>query len=162
MNQHQHQAATILEAQAGRALWHLGALLIFKALGAETNEQFWALEGLADQQMAVPLHVHSRDDECFYVVDGAITVRCGDQRFEAGPGSLVFLPRGIPHEWDVIGGDLATVLIITVPAGLDDFLRDYHAAGAQPNDVKDQIAAKYGITFLRDGQAAQIEQGASQ
>jgi mannose-6-phosphate isomerase-like protein (cupin superfamily) len=109
-----------------------------------------------------PLHVHSRDDECFYVVDGAIAVRCGDERFEAGPGSLVFLPRGIPHEWDVIGGDLATVLIITVPAGLDDFLREYHAAGAQPNDIKDQIAAKYGITFLHTEQAAQIGQGANQ
>jgi mannose-6-phosphate isomerase-like protein (cupin superfamily) len=108
-----------------------------------------------------PLHVHSRDDECFYVVDGAISVRCGQQRFEAGAGSFVFLPRGIPHQWDVLGG-LATVLIITVPAGLDDFLREYHAAGAQPEDVKAQIAAKYGVKFLRDQEAAQIEQGANQ
>ena len=97
-----------------------------------------------------PLHVHSRDDECFYVVDGTITVRCGDDRFEAGPRAFVFLPRGIPHDWDVVGTGLATVLIITVPAGLDDFLREYHTAGAQPDEVKAQIAAKYGITFLRD------------
>jgi mannose-6-phosphate isomerase-like protein (cupin superfamily) len=104
-----------------------------------------------------PLHVHSRDDECFYVVDGAITVRCGDQRFEAGPRSFVFLPRGIPHEWDVIGG-VATVLIINLPAGLDEFLHEYHAAGAQPDDVKTQIASKYGITFLRDqGQVVAAE-----
>jgi len=101
-----------------------------------------------------PLHVHSHDDECFYVVEGTITVRCGDERFEAGPGAFVFLPRGIPHEWDVVGTGVATVLIIAAPAGLDDFLREYHAAGAQPDDIRAQVAAKYGITFLRDsGQA---------
>jgi hypothetical protein len=50
--------------------------------------------------------------------------------------AFVFLPRGIPHEWDVIGTGVATVLIITVPAGLDDFLREYHEAKAQPDDVK--------------------------
>jgi len=104
-----------------------------------------------------PLHVHSHDDECFYVLDGTITVRCGDQRFEAGPRAFVFLPRGIPHEWDVVGTGVATVLIIAVPAGLDAFLHTYHAAGAQPADIKAQIAAKYGITFLRDsGQPNEI------
>jgi mannose-6-phosphate isomerase-like protein (cupin superfamily) len=101
-----------------------------------------------------PLHVHSRDDECFYVVDGTITVRCGDERFEAGPRAFVFLPRGIPHEWDVVGTGTATVLIITVPAGLDAFLHEYHAASAEPADVKAQIAANYGITFLRDASPA--------
>jgi quercetin dioxygenase-like cupin family protein len=96
------------------------------------------------------MHVHSRDDKFFYVMDGAITVRCGEELFEAGPRSFVFLPRGVPHEWDVIGEGVATVLILTVPAGLEEFLHEYHAAASTPNDVKDRIAAKYGITFLRD------------
>jgi mannose-6-phosphate isomerase-like protein (cupin superfamily) len=97
-----------------------------------------------------PMHVHSRDDECFYVLEGSITVRCGEQQFEAGPRSFVFLPRGIRHAWDVIGDEPATLLILTMPAGLDEFLREYHAAGSAPNDVKDRIAAKYGITWVRD------------
>src|SRR5437588_871819 len=76
-----------------------------------------------------PLHVHSRDDECFYVLEGTLTVRCGDEQFEAGPRSFVFLPRGIPHSWDVAGEE-ATLLMITVPAGLDEFLHEFHAAGS--------------------------------
>jgi hypothetical protein len=44
----------------------------------------------------------------------------------------------------------STVLIIAVPAGRDYFLHEYHTASAQPADVKAQIAAKYGITFLSD------------
>lgn len=97
-----------------------------------------------------PLHVHTREDECLYVVDGTITVRCGGERWEAGPRSFVFLPRGIPHEWDVVG-DVATVLMITVPAGLDDFLREFHAADGP---TRDEVAARYGITFLREPPAS--------
>jgi mannose-6-phosphate isomerase-like protein (cupin superfamily) len=96
-----------------------------------------------------PMHVHSREDEFFYVVEGSISVRCGEDVYEAGPRSFVFLPRGIAHDWDVIGDGIATVLIITVPGGLENFLQEYHAASSQPNAVKDQIAAKYGITWVR-------------
>jgi mannose-6-phosphate isomerase-like protein (cupin superfamily) len=95
-----------------------------------------------------PLHVHSREDECFYVVEGSITVRCGEDVFEAGPRSFVFLPRGIPHAWDVSGKGVATLLIIAVPAGFEDFLREHHEAGSMPDDVKNQIAAKYGIRWI--------------
>jgi mannose-6-phosphate isomerase-like protein (cupin superfamily) len=97
-----------------------------------------------------PPHVHSREDECFYVVEGTIVVRCGEEIFEAGPRSFVFLPRGIPHAWDVAGEGVATVLIITVPAMLEEFLREYHDAPSELREARDQIAAKYGITFLPD------------
>ena len=97
-----------------------------------------------------PMHVHSREDECFYVIEGLITVRCGDDIFEAGPQSFVFLPRDIPHAWDVSGEGVATLLIITVPGGFEDFLREHHEAGSMLDDIKDQIAAKYGIKWVRN------------
>jgi quercetin dioxygenase-like cupin family protein len=99
-----------------------------------------------------PWHVHSLDDECMYVVEGAISVRCGPDQYEAGPRSFVFLPRGIPHTWDVVG-ESAMVLLITVPAGLEEFLAEHHSAGSASNEVKDQIAAKYGIRWVREGVA---------
>ena len=95
-----------------------------------------------------PMHVHTREDECFYVLAGTITVQCGEETFEAGPGSFVFLPRGVPHSWDVLGGEVARVLIITAPAMLEEFLRDFHSAGSEPDNNRAQVAAKYGITFL--------------
>jgi mannose-6-phosphate isomerase-like protein (cupin superfamily) len=121
-----------------------------KASRASTGGALTLIESRTEG--GAPPHMHSREDECFYVVEGSISVRCGDEVFEAGPRSFVFLPRGIPHEWDVIGGGIATVLIITAPGGLEEFLHEYHAAGAQPAAVKDQIAAKYGITWVRDPQ----------
>jgi quercetin dioxygenase-like cupin family protein len=79
------------------------------------------------------------------VLDGVISVQIGERIFEAGARSFVFLPRNIPHAWGVVG-DEATLLLMTVPAGLDAFLDEFHAASTKV--ARDAIAARYGITFL--------------
>jgi quercetin dioxygenase-like cupin family protein len=88
-----------------------------------------------------PLHAHHREDEAMYVLEGSIRARCGDDRFELEPRSFVFLPRNVPHEWDVVG-DEAVVLILTAPAGLELFLEEFHG-GADRAD----LAERYGIEF---------------
>jgi mannose-6-phosphate isomerase-like protein (cupin superfamily) len=102
----------------GRALWHLGALLNFKALGEETGGQFWALEGLADRHMAVPLHAHSREEEVWYVLEGEITFYIGDKAVDGGPGTVVYIPRDTPHTFQ-IKSETARWFGIGLPAGLD-------------------------------------------
>ena len=89
-----------------------------------------------------PWHVHTREEECFYVLDGSLTVHCGDDIFEAGPRSFVFLPRGIPHRFDAVDGP-ATVLLIAAPGGLDEYFDELH----QPADPTSRAAVqqKYGI-----------------
>lgn len=130
MNQQQHEGAMIVEPQAGRALWHLGALMVFKALGAETNGQFWAAEGLADSHMAVPLHAHTREDEIWYVLEGEIAFTVGDATRVGGPGTFVYIPRGIPHTFQVRSAT-ARWFGIGTPAGLDQwFFETGEAAGA--------------------------------
>ena len=93
-----------------------------------------------------PLHIHTKEDEYFYVVEGKIVVTCGKEIFEADKGSFVFLPKNIPHSWDVVGEDGATLLMITVPAMLDVFLRKYHIANSKQE--KDLVASEFGIKFL--------------
>ncbi len=94
-----------------------------------------------------PWHVHSREDEYLYVVNGTLKISCGKDVFRAEQGSFVFLPRGIPHAWDVASEEKATVLMMTVPAMLEEFLREYHAAAGQ--EARDRVAERYGIRFLR-------------
>jgi quercetin dioxygenase-like cupin family protein len=125
-----------------------GADSSVKASRAATQGSLTLIE--SHTRGGAPMHVHSRDDEYFYVLEGTITVHCGAEVFEAGPRSFVFLPRGIPHAWDVVGEEAATLLMMTVPAGLEEFLHEYHAAGAASNEVKDQIAARYGIQWVRE------------
>ena len=93
-----------------------------------------------------PWHVHSREDEYFYVIEGKIIVHCGDEIYSAGPGSFVFLPRGIPHAWDVGAEGVATLLMMTVPAMLEEFLKEFHRASTRED--RDAVAARYGIQFF--------------
>lgn len=99
-----------------------------------------------------PRHVHTREDECFYVLEGTIVAHCGEDTFTSGPGSFFFLPRGVPHDWDVVrdaaGGGSARVLMITVPAMLEAFLAEFHAAGGSGGPSRAEVAQKYGLTFF--------------
>jgi mannose-6-phosphate isomerase-like protein (cupin superfamily) len=104
----------------GRALWHLGALLVFKALGDETNGTYWALEGLADQHMAVPLHAHTREDEIWYVLEGEIRFHIGGEAQIGGPGSFVYIPRNVPHTFEIVSAT-ARWFGFGTPAGLDQW-----------------------------------------
>lgn len=99
-----------------------------------------------DTDGGAPPHIHTNEDECFYVVNGSITVTIGEETYEAGPRSFIYLPRGIPHSWDVVGKS-AVVLIITVPAGFEDFLREFHEAKGPEERVR--ISRKYGIQWVR-------------
>lgn len=113
-----------------------------KAGRASTNGALTLIESRTTG--GAPLHVHTREDECLYVVEGRLTVQCGDESFEAEPRSFVFLPRGVPHAWDVLTEE-ATVLMITVPPMLEEFLQEFHSV---QGSGRREVAEKYGITFV--------------
>ena len=115
-----------------------------KASRSSTSGSFMLIE--SDTDGGAPPLVHGRKDEAMYVLDGEITVRVGEETFRAARGAFVFMPRGEEHEWDVIG-DRAVVLIVASPAGLEEFLADFHAAPDWP--ARHEVAARYGLTFPR-------------
>jgi quercetin dioxygenase-like cupin family protein len=113
-----------------------------KASRASTAGALTVVE--SDTTGGAPRHVHSHEDECFYVLDGTISVECGDDRWEASAGAFVFTPRGVPHAWDVLG-ERARVLIIAAPGGLEEFLREFHSADGSE---RAEVARRHGIEFL--------------
>ena len=89
-----------------------------------------------------PLHVHDREDECFYIIDGELSIRCGGDAFNAAAGSFVFLPLGRPHRlWAV--GPSARLLLIAVPGGIEDYFREISAASSDAE--RGRIQECYGI-----------------
>jgi mannose-6-phosphate isomerase-like protein (cupin superfamily) len=92
-----------------------------------------------------PLHVHDREDECFYVLDGELSVRCGDEGFSAAAGSFVFLPRGRPHRFWA-AGQPARLLLIAVPAGIEDYFRQINAAASDAE--RERVGEHYGIRVV--------------
>ena len=110
----------IMNKDQGRLLWHLGALLNFKALGSETGGGFWALEGLAGRNMAVPLHVHSHEDEFWYILEGKIRFTIADETVTGGPGTFAYIPQGIAHTFQIMT-ETARWFGVGTPAGLDQW-----------------------------------------
>lgn len=69
-----------------------------------------------------PLHTHTHEDETIVVVDGRIEATCGDDTWTGGPGTVCFMPRGLPHTFRSVHGP-ATILFLVTPGHLDDFFR---------------------------------------
>jgi mannose-6-phosphate isomerase-like protein (cupin superfamily) len=96
-----------------------------KASGRSTGGSLTVIEFTVDEGPSK--HTHTREDESFYVFTGALQVECGEDTFEAGPGSFVFLARNLAHTFRSIGGP-ATALLIVTPGGLDEYFAELHAA----------------------------------
>jgi hypothetical protein len=72
---------------------------------------------------AAPLHVHHREDEAFWILDGSATFEVGEQTIEARAGDYLFGPRDVPHRFTT-GPDGCRMLFIFTPGGFEDVLRE--------------------------------------
>ena len=100
------------------AFWWQGSLMTIKARAEDTGGALGLVEGRFYEGFGPPLHVHNREDEALYVLEGQIRFRQGDDEFVAGPGTLVWGPRGIPHAFKVQPGG-ARALVIVMPGGFE-------------------------------------------
>lgn len=96
-------------------------------MAASTNRRTApAAVGLAAAASALlstpPRHVHHQADEIFFLLDGHLEVSCGDDAWQASPGSLIFLPRGIPHQFTAASDGPARTLLINAPAGFGEVI----------------------------------------
>ena len=106
----------------GEARWWFGALAEIKATAADTGGQMTIVEVTEPPGMEAPLHVHHRDDESFWILEGEVTFEVGDQTIEASAGDYVFGPRDIPHRFTV-GDRGCRMLFILVPGGIEHVIR---------------------------------------
>jgi quercetin dioxygenase-like cupin family protein len=95
----------------------VGGDLTFIVRAERTNGMLLALETIAPPGEGPPLHVHTREEETIYVVEGDFRWRVGDDLSAAPPGSFAFVPRGVPHTWQNMGDQPGTLLVTFMPAG---------------------------------------------
>ena len=99
----------------------------------------------------VSLHVHDRDEEFYYILEGAYEMQAGDERFTAEAGSVVVIPRLVPHKFHNAGDVPARALMIFRPGGFDELLGDLRQARADETLNEEQrhaILNKWGVTFF--------------
>lgn len=106
-----------------------------------------------------PWHVHYNEDEEFYLLDGRVRFVCGDQQQIVGPGGFVFLPRGIPHGFEVVGDGPAHFLLMSTPGGFEGFVRELSEPQPGPPDMAKVMAdaGRYGLEILGPPPEANIE-----
>ena len=151
-------APIALDAGEGEALWFLGILATIKSSAQTTDGRVAVIEHLAPQGSGSPLHVHRREDEWFYVIEGELTFWVGGNVVVASAGAFVYGPRDIPHTFTV-SSEQARFLLVTEPAGFEDFVRalaepaqalTLPPASLQPPDPETMMAAaaRHGIEIL--------------
>jgi len=111
-----------LQPDGGEALWFLGGLTTIKAAGADTAGRVLITENLARRGYGSPLHVHRREDEWFYVIEGELTFWVGGDTIVAPAGAFLYGPRDIPHTF-IVSSEQARFLLVAEPAGFEDFVR---------------------------------------
>jgi mannose-6-phosphate isomerase-like protein (cupin superfamily) len=138
-----------LAAEGGERLRFGEVEVVVKASADTTGGAFTLFE--ENEPVDTPLHVHENEDELFYVIEGEHAFRVGDQELQAGPGGLVFAPRGVPHAQRRVVPRTGRILVLTSPAVFERFFRELaeaDRAGTIGPDTYAHASEKYGITWL--------------
>src|SRR6266571_90000 len=128
----------------------LGSPYRFLAMGADTGGAFALLEVTAPPQSGVPLHVHTREDESFFVLEGSIEAQCGGRTLNLEKDGAAFLPRNIPHSYRNPENSTARYLVMITPAGLEKCLIEFAQLPADRPPSPEtlvQIGKRYGLEF---------------
>jgi len=116
--------------EEGKSLWVVDELMTFKAVGEDTGGAYALTDSLVPPQGGPPPHIHHLEDEAFWVLEGELEVSVGENRFKAGVGSFVRLPKGVLHSYRNVGTGPARFLTLMVPAGVEKFFEEVGKPGS--------------------------------
>jgi quercetin dioxygenase-like cupin family protein len=143
----------------GRTIAVVGDVYRFLATGENTGGKYAIWEAIVPPGGGPPPHVHSREEEGFYILDGEITLTVNGEKIVAGAGTFANMPVGTPHSFTNASDRPARMLISIAPAGLEKMFLEIGtpmATGATtaPAPAKEEIAKmveaapRYGIELL--------------
>ena len=128
-----------------------GDRVTLKIVGDDTGGAFAVLETVVPPQAGPPRHVHHRESETFYILEGEFEFEVDGAKSTASPGRMLFAPMGIPHQFRNTTAQPGKILIVCQPAGFENFIREFATIPVDvPPDPAQMaaIGAKYGIEFL--------------
>jgi len=139
----------------GRTVSVVGDIYRFLAVGEDTDGRYAVWEAIVPPGGGPPPHVHSREEESFYMLEGEIAFQAGEERFVATAGMFANMPVGCPHCFKNESGQPARMLISVAPAGLEKMFLEVGqpvAAGTTPPPPSKAeiekmmaVAPRYGI-----------------
>jgi mannose-6-phosphate isomerase-like protein (cupin superfamily) len=142
-----------------RSVWYNGWLMTFLATAEDTQGKFALIEAVGRKGDAPPPHMHHREEETFYVLEGEMTVTVGDRKVRATPGTMVTVPRHTVHSF-VVESEQVRALTLLTPAGMEGWFREFSipapsmtlppAEEPSYSEIQKMLATapKFGIEFV--------------
>jgi quercetin dioxygenase-like cupin family protein len=133
-----------------------GGPLTFKARGEQTAGALTLFENVIAPGDGPPLHTHAGEDESWYVLEGELRFRLGDEVADAPSGSFVFVPRGTEHCFQNVGDAPARIIVLFTPSGMERFFDRFAALPPGPVDpgAFRSIGAEVGMDVVGPPMAA--------
>ena len=122
-----------------------GERCLIRVPAADTNGVYSFVEIVSEPGDGTPLHVHQNEDEYLFVLEGMGRFALGDRIFDAEAGTMVTLPKNVPHAWGNRSTSKLRIAVICHPGGAEDAMRII--AKGEVVDIS-ALAAKFGVTVL--------------
>ena len=119
------QQPTLRSPAEGRTIAVVGDVYRFLATGEDTNGKYALWEAIVPPGGGPPPHIHSREQEGFYILEGEITFLIGEGRIVATAGMFANMPVGTPHSFKNESSKPAKMLISVAPAGLEEMFFEF-------------------------------------
>lgn len=140
----------------------VGDRYTFLLTGAQTDGAYFVFEAFVLPGNGTPPHIHHREDEAFFIVDGEFEFVLDGNPVRVGAGGFVYGRRDVPHHFTNVGSVPGRMIVTVTPAGLDDFFAEIGArlpnrqaapVPPTPESIAKLIEAapKYGLELLPPG-----------
>ena len=130
----------------------------FMIEAAATDGRFALIEHtIPPRKLAAPVHTHANEDEYSFVLSGRMGAQIGDDVVEAGPGELVFKPRGIPHAFWNPGDEETRLLELISPGEFASYFDELAALFANPGPPDFEKLAELRVRYSLDMDMGSIE-----
>jgi quercetin dioxygenase-like cupin family protein len=142
----------VIAPGAGKTVMLFGVRFSYKVETADSGGTLAVMEVEIPARTLVKPHNHTREDEFSLVLEGTVGVRVGDRELTAGPGSYLVKPRHTPHAMWNATGEVARVVEILSPAGLEGYFEELAPVLSEHRPAPEyyQLAERYGITIQDD------------
>lgn len=150
--------AILQQPGQGNSYWVLGDFYTFKAIGEETDKTYALMEIIVQPQGGAPPHIHSHENESFYIQEGELEFQIGEEIVVATPGTFLHSPKGQMHSFTNKTDQPVKLLCWVTPAGAEKFFMEIgvpavditHSPNVSPADIEKVIATapKYGLQII--------------
>jgi len=147
-----HFRPALTDSGEGFTFTMLGTTMRLIATAAGTEGRFTVFEQVTPPGWGPPRHIHSREDEIVYILQGAYELSLGQERRTVSAGACAILPRGVPHGFRNVGPAAGRLLCFIAPGGLEEYFLAVGNCSPPPSPAQlVEMAKPYGLTLLPPG-----------